>query len=416
MPETTAEDRPSDATLRLLERLVAVDTTSTTASNIPVIDICEELLADLGAWTERVDSPGHEWDGGDIPKQGLLARIGPDVDGGLVLSGHTDCVPTTEQPWTTDPLSLTERDGVLVGRGTTDMKGFIATALTTAFPAAADADLARPLWLLLTYDEEIGCIGSSVLTDALVARTRPGACVVGEPTGLVPAIAHKGVRSFTVTVHGSEGHSSRTDLFANALVGAARIAVHADEVAARLREEAAGPMFAPPYTTVGITQLHSGTAINIIPREARLVFEHRAIPRDDSWALSEEIRERAESDVLPRLREIDPDARIEWQRGPVSRGLVPEDATAVDGDGPAVSVDRPGLAERMVRAALDHDGDSRTVPFGTDGGWHQAGGISTVVCGPGEIEQAHQPDEWIDPAQLAGCERMLTALVAQLTE
>lgn len=405
------DDTPSDATLALLERLVALDSTSATASNVPVIDACEEALAAVGAWTTRVEAPRHEWPGGDLPKQGLLARVGPDVDGGLVLSGHTDCVPTTDQPWTTDPLALTERDDLLVGRGVTDMKGFIAAALAVAAPAAAAADLARPLWVLLTYDEELGTIGAPVLTEALVARTRPAAAVVGEPTGLVPAVAHKGVRSMTVTVHGSEGHSSRPDLFANALVAAARIACHVDDVAARLRDEAAGPSFTPPHTTFGVTQLHSGTAINIVPRRAELTFEYRAIPRDEGWELADGIVAWAEEHVLPGLRATHPDASIGWQRGPGVRGLAPEDASG----GTPAEVTDPGLAERLVRAALGHDGPSRTVPFGTDGGWHQAAGISTVVCGPGEIEQAHQPDEWIDPAQLAGCEGLLTRLVDGLT-
>jgi acetylornithine deacetylase len=390
---------PTNATIELLERLVALDSTSA-VSNLPVLDACEQLLGAAGAVTERVAAPTSDHFGQpQPPKAGLLARIGPDMPGGVVLSGHTDCVPVEGQPWTTDPFVLTERDATLVGRGTTDMTGFLAAALSVAAPAAAGAALVRPLWFLLTWDEEVGTIGAGPMTDALLARTQPRAAIVGEPTSMRPAVAHKGVRSFRVTVTGREGHSSKPQLFANALVAASRIVCQADDVATELREEAADGRFDPPYTTFGMTIMRSGTAVNIIPREATLAMEYRPIPRDDSWALGDDIEAWARAHVLPGLRATAPESEISFDRGPLVQGLAPEEA---------------GAAESLVRELTGFTGPAGLVPFGTDGGWHQAGGISTVVCGPGAIEQAHQPDEWITPSELASCETMLTTLVTNL--
>ena len=409
---------PADRTLELLERLVAIDSTSA-ASNLPVLDVCEEVLAGAGAWTRRV--PSADEDG----KAGLLARIGPDVDGGVVLSGHTDCVPVEGQPWTTDPFTLTERDGLLVGRGATDMKGFIAAVLAAA-PRFADADLGRPLWVLLTWDEEVGTVGAGPMTAALLEHTTPACCIVGEPTSMRPVVAHKGVRSLRVVVHGRDGHSSKPARGANAVVAAARIAVHVDEVAAALRARGGDPLFDPPYTTFNVATISGGQAINIIPRRAELTFEYRPVPADDGWGLADEIAAWAEREVLPDLRAVDPDCTIVVERGTYVQGLAPEtdpagsfagvaDEDALrDGGGAAEHVTEAGAAERLVRDLLDVTGEAGTVPFGTDGGWHQAAGISTVVCGPGDIDQAHQPDEFIAPAQLAACDGFLASLAGHL--
>ena len=408
----------STRTVELLERLVAVDSTSA-VSNLPLLDVCEEVLRDAGAWTRRVPSTDEE------DKAGLLARIGPDVDGGVVLSGHTDCVPVEGQPWTSDPFALVERDGVLVGRGATDMKGFIASALAAA-PTFAAADLARPLWVLLTWDEEIGTVGAGPMTAALLEHTTPACAIVGEPTSMRPVVAHKGVRSLSVVVHGKDGHSSKPALAANAVVAAARLAARIDEVAADLRTRGGDPLFDPPETTFNVATLHGGQAINIIPRRAELTFEYRPVPADDGWGLADELVAWAERELLPPMRRVDPDCRIDVQRGTVVHGLAPEtdpagsfegvadDDRVRDGGGAAGRVTDAGAAERLVRDLLGFTGDAGTVPFGTDGGWHQQAGISTVVCGPGDIDQAHQPDEFVDPAQLAACDDLLAALAAQL--
>lgn len=416
MTDTPAS--PSDRTLELLARLVATDST-TAVSNLPVLGACEEVLAAAGAWTRRVPSPDEDG------KAGLLARIGPDTDGGVVLSGHTDCVPVEGQPWTSDPFVLVERDGVLVGRGATDMKGFIAAVLAAA-PAFAAADLARPLWVLLTWDEEIGTVGAGPMTEALLAVTTPACAIVGEPTGMRPVTAHKGVRSCTVTVHGRDGHSSKPAQGANAVVAAARLAAHIDDLAARVRATGGDPLFDPPETTFNVATLHGGQAINIIPRRAELTFEYRPVPADDGWGLAEEIAAWAEAELLPGLQAVDPACRIEVERGTVVHGLAPEtepagsydglvdEGTVRDGGGAGGRVTEAGAAERLVRDLTGFTGDAGTVPFGTDGGWHQRAGISTVVCGPGDIDQAHQPDEFIAPSQLAACDVFLAALARDL--
>lgn len=409
---------PTSATLELLERLVAIDSTSE-VSNVPVLDVCEEVLREAGAWTRRV--PSADEDG----KAGLLARIGPDVDGGVVLSGHTDCVPVTGQPWTTDPFSLVERDGRLVGRGATDMKGFIACVLAAA-PSYAAAELARPLWVLLTWDEEVGTFGAGPMTEALLEHTTPSCAIVGEPTMMRPVVAHKGVRSLSVTVHGRDAHSSKPGLGANAVVAAARLAAHVAEVAERVRHSGGDPLFDPPETTFNVATISGGQAINIIPRLAQLTFEYRPVPADDGWGLADEIDAWAQTTLVPAMQEVDPDCRIEVVRGPMVQALGPETEPAgryegVGDDeqvrhegGAAGTVTHAGAAEQLVRDLTGFTGDAGTVPFGTDGGWHQAAGISTVVCGPGDIDQAHQPDEFIEPAQLAACESFLAGLARHL--
>lgn len=409
---------PSDRTLDLLEQLVAIDSTSA-VSNLPVLDVCEEVLATAGAWTQRVAAPEA------TDKAGLLARIGPDVDGGVVLSGHTDCVPVEGQPWTTDPFAMVERDGLLVGRGTTDMKGFIASMLAAA-PSFAAAALARPLWVLLTWDEEIGTVGAGPMTEALLDVTTPSCAIVGEPTTMRPVVAHKGVRSLTVRVLGRDGHSSKPALGANAVVAAARIAAHIDEVAAARRADGGDPLFDPPETTFNVATIQGGQAINIIPRHAELTFEYRPVPADDGWDLADQVEAWARREVLPDLQRVDPSCTIEVERGTFVQGLAPEsdpagsfdgvaDKAAVrEGGGAAGRVTNAGAAEALVRDLLGFTGDAGTVPFGTDGGWHQHHGISTVVCGPGDIDQAHQPDEFIDPAQLGACDRFLADLAAHL--
>lgn len=408
----------STRTVQLLERLVALEST-TAVSNLPVVEACEEVLRDAGAWTRRVPAADQD------DKAGLLARIGPDRDGGVVLSGHTDCVPVEGQPWTSDPFTLVERDGVLVGRGATDMKGFIASVLAAA-PRFADADLARPVWVLLTWDEEIGTVGAGPMTAALLEETTPACAIVGEPTSMRPVVAHKGVRSLTVVVHGTDGHSSKPAQGANAVVAAARLAARIDEMAAELRARGGDPLFDPPETTFNVATLHGGQAINIIPRRAELTFEYRPVPADDGWGLADKLVAWAERELLPSMRRVDPECRIEVERGSVVHGLAPEtdpagsyegvagDDRVRDGGGAAGRVTDAGAAERLVRDLLGFNDEAGTVPFGTDGGWHQQAGISTVVCGPGDIDQAHQPDEFVEPAQLAACDDLLTALAEHL--
>ena len=379
-------------TVELLERLVAMDTTSRN-SNLELIGFVEELLGEHGIASHRTtDASGA--------KANLLARIGPETDGGVVLSAHTDCVPVDGQQWSTDPFELTRDGSRLFGRGTTDMKGFLAAALAVV-PEAVGADLQRPLYLALSYDEEVGALGAEALVDDLVRHhPTPSAVVVGEPTSMQPVTAHKGVRSFRTVVQGKDGHSSKPDLAANAVAAAARLAVFIDELAAERRAEAVDPRFEPPATTFNLATIAGGQAINIVPARCDLTWEYRPVPADDSDDLRRRVDAHARDEVLPRLQRTWPGATITTE---------PEAVV------PALDAEEDGAAEELVRRLTGSEEPAGTVPFGTDGGYFQQAGLSTVVCGPGDIDQAHQPDEFIEVAQLDACDRMLGRLVAQLT-
>ncbi len=373
----------------LLETLVGIDTTAG-GSNLALIELVESLLQanDVTAH-ERVPSP-------DGTRANLLARIGPDVPGGVVLSAHTDCVPVLGQPWSLDPFTVTRRDGRLYGRGTADMKGFLAVVLA-ALPAMAAADLARPILLALSYDEELGTVGAPSLVEALLAtHARPDSVIVGEPSSMQAVGAHKGVRSFTTTVDGLDGHSSRPDRCANAVAALSRIATFIDDLAAERTAAAADERFDPPHTTVNLATITGGQAINIVPRRAELAWEYRPVPTDDSSAIVDEVARYADEVVLPRLRAATGQGTITFRSDSLARALASEPE---------------GAAETLVRELLDDQEPARTVSFATDGGHFQAAGLSTVVCGPGSIEQAHVADEWVEVTQLETCARFVDDLV-----
>jgi acetylornithine deacetylase len=383
---------PDPDTLDLLATLVAIDTTSR-ASNLELLDLIERLLDDHQVPHERVLSP-------DGTRANLLARIGPAVPGGVVLSGHTDCVPVTGQPWTDDPFRLQDRGERVYGRGTTDMKGFLAAVLA-ALPAMVAAPLRRPIVLALSYDEEIGTVGAPSLVDRLVAtQPLPAAAIIGEPTQMQVITAHKGVRSFTTVVHGRDAHSSQPQRAANAVAATARIATFIDDLAARQRALAADPSFDPPFTTFNLATVVGGQAINIVPRRCELTWEYRPVPADDSEALVEEVEAFARDVVLPRLQADTGAGSIEFQRQAVVRALGAEDGSAAD---------------ELARALAGDEGPARTVAFGTDAGHFQAAGIPAVVCGPGTIDDAHQPDESIARAQLDACDAFLARLIEHLS-
>jgi acetylornithine deacetylase len=383
---------PDPDTLDLLATLVAIDTTSR-ASNLELLDLIERLLDDHQVPHERVLSP-------DGTRANLLARIGPAVPGGVVLSGHTDCVPVTGQPWTDDPFRLQDRGERVYGRGTTDMKGFLAAVLA-ALPAMVAAPLRRPIVLALSYDEEIGTVGAPSLVDRLVAtQPLPAAAIIGEPTQMQVITAHKGVRSFTTVVHGRDAHSSQPQRAANAVAATARIATFIDDLAARQRALAADPSFDPPFTTFNLATVVGGQAINIVPRRCELTWEYRPVPADDSEALVEEVEAFARDVVLPRLQADTGAGSIEFQRQAVVRALGAEDGSAAD---------------ELARALAGDEGPARTVAFGTDAGHFQAAGIPAVVCGPGTIDDAHQPDESIARVQLDACDAFLARLIEHLS-
>ncbi len=379
-----------DPLLDLLTDLVAVDSTSR-VGNLPVLDVIERVVGPHADLMARVpDDTGA--------KANLLVRIGPDAPGGVVLSAHTDCVPVDGQDWTSDPFTLTRAGDRVVGRGAVDMKGFIACCLD-AVPTFAAAELDAPLWLAFSYDEELGALGARTLVPALAEHgARPDAVVVGEPTSLEPVTAHKGVRSFTFTFHGLGGHSSQPQHGANAVVAAARVAAHVADVAAEVVGDV-DPAFDPPHTTFNVAQIRGGTAINIIPDLAEVSFEYRALPSEDGPELFERIERYAREVALPELQRTHPDASLEI----TSPGVLPAFAPEVD-----------GAAEHLVRELTGVQAPGRAAPFGTDASHFQQAGWSTVVCGPGQIEVAHRPDEWIAVDQLVACRAMLDRLADRL--
>lgn len=388
----TAPIATPTVTHRVLADLVAFPTVSRT-SNLDLVAYVEALLDAQGVPHRRgLDPTGT--------RGNLVARIGPAVPGGVVLTGHTDVVPVEGQPWQADPFRLRDEGDRLVGRGTTDMKGFLASVLAHV-PAMVAAPLIRPILLVLTYDEEIGTVGAPAAVELLLAtEPRPASVIVGEPTGMAPVVAHKGIRAFTTTVEGRDGHSSQPQRAANALAAAVRLATFIDDLAARVASGPQDPAFDPPHTTFNLATLQAGQAINIVPRQAELTWEYRPVPADDADVLAAEVERFATAEVLPRLLAGIGEGTITTRADAVARGLRPEEGSP---------------AEALVRRLTGTTTPGGTVPYATDGGHFQAAGLSTVVCGPGSIEQAHQPEEWIATAQLAACDAMLSRLVTELS-
>jgi acetylornithine deacetylase len=378
----------SPAALNILDRLVGFDTVSA-RSNLALIRFVAELLAGRGVDARLTHHPGGE-------KANLYATIGPDAPGGIVLSGHTDVVPVEGQPWTADPFRLTRRGTRLYGRGTTDMKGFIAVALAL-LPEMLAEPLAVPIHFAFSFDEEVGCAGvPHLLAELGSALPLPSIALIGEPTEMRPVTAHKGIHGFVTAFRGRDGHSSAPQRGAGAIIPAAQAVAFLGQLAAELRSAApAGSPFDPPYTTLNVGTISGGTAINILPRECRFVWEFRPIPETDAAALVRRFEAHLAGELLPRMRQSAPEAEIRNERICAAPPLRPEP------DSPA---------ERLARA-LTGANASGTVAFATEAGLFQEKGVSAVVCGPGSIAQAHQPDEFIEEEQLAQCEAMLRKLI-----
>ena len=379
--------------LRILEALVAFDTTSRN-SNLELIDWVEALARGHGCVVERIP-------GADGSKANLLLGVGPRVPGGLVLSGHTDVVPVDGQPWTTDPWRLTERDGRLFGRGTADMKGFIALALA-AIGRVDARRLRRPLFVALSFDEEIGCLGAPELIAAMQERVpSPATVIVGEPTSLEVVVAHKGIRLYDVSVRGKEAHSSSAGLG----IGTSAIAAATELLAlihALHAEAAQDPppvsLFRPPGTTLTVGRIEGGTAANILARDCRFTWDLRA--ESEAEADRQEARVMAAvAELDARLQRFDPGCGVTMVR----RAAVPP--LESDPDSPARV-----LAQR-------HAGDPRAcgcVSFVAEAGLFTRAGFPAVLCGPGSIDQAHQPDEWISLEQLVAGRAFVERLVGSL--
>lgn len=364
------------AARELLTKLVSFDTTSRD-SNLALIGWVEDYLDGLGVPHRRVPNA-------DGTKSNLLATIGPPVEGGVVLSGHTDVVPVDGQPWDTDPFVLTERDGRLYGRGTCDMKGFLALALAAAPELAASAK--RPAHLAFSYDEEIGCLGAPALIEVIRRELpAPAAVVVGEPTDMVAVNGHKGIATFHVTVTGREAHSSQTHLGVSAVMAAARLMNFLVDLGERLEREAdpASP-FSPKGATLTIGLVEGGTAHNILARECRFVFDLRC-PAPLT----------PEAAVAPFLAEAQAMDRALKARAPEA-GVVVEMHTNV----PPFAPEPGGAAEALARRLAGDNGPPRVVAYAAEAGQFQGAGFSTVICGPGSIDQAHQPNEFVEVSQM----------------
>ncbi|MEL7451671.1 MAG: acetylornithine deacetylase [Pseudomonadota bacterium] len=374
-----------ESSVEMLARLVAFPTVSRD-SNLPLIDWVEAYLERFDARCRRTWNAEHT-------KANLFAAIGPDVAGGVVLSGHTDVVPVDGQDWHTDPFALTERDGLLYGRGTTDMKGFSAVFLSRL--ASLDiAAMKKPLYLALSYDEEVGCLGvGRMLEDALAHVAKPDFAIIGEPTTMQVVRAHKAINSFRTVVTGKAAHSSQPHMGAGAILAAGRIIEKLDQIGRARRAAPADSGCEPPWTTVQVGTIQGGNAVNILPAHCEFVWEYRSMPGEDPDLVLDALQTFIDKEVLPDLREFAPDASVKTET--IARV-------------PPLIADAQAKAERWVEGLAGvREGGSGEVAFATEGGSFQNAGISSVVCGPGSIDQAHQPNEFIDPAELERCEAMV---------
>ena len=382
-----SKDAPSS--IDMLQRLVAFDTTSRN-SNLDLIKCVQSYLDDFGVASTLV--PNAEG-----TKANLFASIGPQVEGGIVLSGHTDVVPVDGQPWTTDPWALTEKsDGNLYGRGTCDMKGFIAVALAHV-PAIQRARLKVPLHFAFSYDEEIGCLGAPALVEKLLGNVpRPRAVIVGEPTMMGVVNAQNAGGGIIATFTGVEAHSSMTHLGVSAIHFAGDFIHWLNELQAELAGRKRTDIdTVPGHTTINVGIVTGGTAGNILARECTLNWGYRTLPGDDPW----EVQRRADKYVaellLPKMRAKHPDANITLKRRSFLPALNPDENI------------------EAAKLALQWTGGNRTyaVPYGTEAGIFRGHGIPTVICGPGDISQAHQPNEFVARSQMDACDGFITRMI-----
>lgn len=381
----TAAKIPS---VEMIKRLVAFDTTSRN-SNMPLMDFARDYLADFGIESKLVfDETGQ--------KANLYATCGPLDTPGFMLSGHSDCVPIDGQDWNSNPFEVIERDGKLYGRGTSDMKSFIALALA-AVPVLTRAKLKTPVHFAFSYDEEVGCLGVKRLIAQLEGMPiKPKACIVGEPTSMQVVTGHKGKLSTRCHVHGFECHSALAPKGVNAVEIAAELVARLRQLARRMQNE--GPFdraFDPPFTTVHTGMIEGGTALNIVPKDCTFETEIRNLPTHDPEPLLAELKQYAEDVLLPEMRKVSTDAGIAWEALPGYPGLVGQEEADV---------------VRLAQA-LSGSNESGCVSFGTEAGLFQRAGVPAVVCGPGSIEQAHKPNEYISLEQIARGEKFIAELL-----
>jgi len=361
----------------LMAKLIAFDTTSR-LSNLALIAWVEAYLDGHGVPHRRVPNA-------DGTKSNLIASIGPAVPGGVVLSGHTDVVPVDGQAWSSDPFVVTRRGDRLHGRGTCDMKGFLALALA-AVPDLVAAGLKAPVHLAFSYDEEIGCLGAPDMIKVIASELpRPALVVVGEPTNMEAVRGHKGISNFTVTVSGHEAHSSLTHLGVSANMAAVKLMASLAEIAARLEREAdpASP-FLPRHATLTIGVMNGGTAGNILARECVFLFDLRCPPGQDPDLILK--------DFYAEVRALDATLKARFPDCGVT--LLRRSNT------PPLNPEPDGAAELFARRLAGDNGPARVASYAAEAGQFQGAGFSTVICGPGSIDQAHQPDEYVEISQM----------------
>jgi acetylornithine deacetylase len=378
---------PSAAARAMVERLIAFQTVSRD-SNLGLIEWVRDYLVKLGAKTRLThDATGK--------KANLFATLGESGKPGLILSGHTDVVPIDGQSWDTDPFAAVERDGKLYARGSADMKGFIGVALIQA-PKFLDAlnagRLDAPLHYALSYDEEVGCIGvRGLIQDLEENGIKPAGCVVGEPTSMQPIIAHKGMNRFRCAVRGREAHSSYVTYGVNAIEYAARLIVYIRQIADRLAQfERRDLGFTVPYTTLSTGLIRGGIASNVVPKDCEFQFDMRTLPQASADALYQEIRAYAE-ELAREMRAIEPQAGIDLEWVSQTIGLAAAESDAI--------------VQWAMRLASS--GSTGKVSYGTEAGLFQRMGVPTVILGPGDIAEAHRPNEFVALEQLAQCETFL---------
>ena len=386
----TGEGRLAEAKA-LLARLIAFDSVSD-SSNLPLVDFVEGYLREHGLEARRAPNAAGD-------KAAILVTIGPRVDGGVALSGHTDVVPVEGQPWSSPPFTVREASGRLYGRGACDMKGFDACVLAMA-PMFRDAGLKRPVHIILSYDEETTCLGSlDIIARFGKDEPLPAAVIVGEPTMMRVADAHKSIATFRTLVTGHEAHSALPALGANAVAVAADVVSEIGRLARAYEEGPLDPRFTPPYSTLHVGMIRGGTARNILARECTFNWEFRGLPGVATASALMKVQAFVDAVATPRL--------TRFVKGPTI-------ATTMEVDVPPLAADAGSAAEALA-LRLTRSNSAIAVSFATEAGHFQGAGLPTIVCGPGSIDQAHKPDEFVDEAQLVACLEFLARLAEDLS-